>query len=405
MGQRLMLQHGEKTPSPVLPLLGAFCLFFSSIEYVIPKPLPFLRLGLANIPLMLALDIFLLKHYVLLVLLKIAGQAIISGTLFSPIFLFSLAGSSASALCMYVFRKSAGPRFFGFTSVSVAGAFSSNAVQIVLARYFIFGDGIRLIIPWVLCAGLVSGTALGLFCEVFTAQSRWFRHGLQSDFLLTPCPTANLSGKASSVGVNGERTAAFALILAAFFATDNLLFRSVQFVMLLILLKLSGKRNRLHITVLIMASIVLFNVLRPYGKVLFAVGPFVLSSGALTTGLHKALSLEGLVILSRLCITPGLRLPGAFGALLAQTLAIFNRISLRKKSMSRKSFMADIDTMLMELSASLGTGDIDIIEEDAVMERRKQEHSITARLALWISVSLFLGLSAAACMFSNLRLR
>ncbi|MDR1230490.1 MAG: heptaprenyl diphosphate synthase, partial [Spirochaetaceae bacterium] len=29
-------------------LLGAFCLFLSSIEYMIPKPLPFMRLGIAN---------------------------------------------------------------------------------------------------------------------------------------------------------------------------------------------------------------------------------------------------------------------------------------------------------------------------------------------------------------------
>ena len=72
---------------------GALCFFLSTIEYMIPKPLPFLRLGLANIPILLAIDILPLPAYSVLVLLKILGQGLIGGTLFSYIFLFSAAGS------------------------------------------------------------------------------------------------------------------------------------------------------------------------------------------------------------------------------------------------------------------------------------------------------------------------
>ena len=41
-----------------IAILGAFCLFLSAIEYMIPKPMPFMRIGLTNVPLLLALDIF-----------------------------------------------------------------------------------------------------------------------------------------------------------------------------------------------------------------------------------------------------------------------------------------------------------------------------------------------------------
>jgi heptaprenyl diphosphate synthase len=70
-----------------LALLGAFCLFLSTIEYMIPKPLPFMRIGIANLPLMLALDIFPFHIFLALIAIKVLGQALITGTLFSYIFL------------------------------------------------------------------------------------------------------------------------------------------------------------------------------------------------------------------------------------------------------------------------------------------------------------------------------
>lgn len=64
------------------------CVFLSAVEYVIPKPLPFMRLGLANMPLVLALYVFGAKEILLLVLLKILGQGFITGTLFHIFFCF-----------------------------------------------------------------------------------------------------------------------------------------------------------------------------------------------------------------------------------------------------------------------------------------------------------------------------
>ena len=84
---------------------GALCFFLSTIEYMMPKPLPFLRIGLANLPVMLALDILPLPSFLILRAIKIVGQGVITGTLFSYIFLFSAAGTISSALTMYVFRK------------------------------------------------------------------------------------------------------------------------------------------------------------------------------------------------------------------------------------------------------------------------------------------------------------
>jgi heptaprenyl diphosphate synthase len=158
-----------------LALLGALCLFLSVIEYMIPKPLPFLRIGLANLPLMLALGVLPLRDYIYLVFIKISGQALVTGTLFSYIFLFSLAGTLISAMTMYflhrVFHK-----HITFTGIGTAGAFISNISQLLLARIFIFGENTFYIAPFFLLSGLITGIALGVFCEVFAGKSAWYNN-------------------------------------------------------------------------------------------------------------------------------------------------------------------------------------------------------------------------------------
>ncbi|MCL2213731.1 MAG: Gx transporter family protein [Treponema sp.] len=165
-----------------LALLGAFCLFLSAVEYMIPKPLPFLRIGLANLPIMLACDIFPFSSFMILVCIKIFGQALVTGTLFSYVFLFSLTGTLLSALVMFSLRRTLGhdrtqqssPRIT-FIGIGTAGAVISNISQLALAYVFIFRENVRYIAPPFLAVGLVTGIALGVFCEVFAGRSLWYK--------------------------------------------------------------------------------------------------------------------------------------------------------------------------------------------------------------------------------------
>ena len=66
---------------------AALCFFLSTIEYMIPKPLPFLRLGLANLPIMLAIGVLPPRQFLALVLAKIIGQGLVGrnhGELLEP---------------------------------------------------------------------------------------------------------------------------------------------------------------------------------------------------------------------------------------------------------------------------------------------------------------------------------
>jgi heptaprenyl diphosphate synthase len=155
-----------------IAILGAFCMFLSTIEFMIPKPAPFLRIGIANLPLMLALDIFPFPAFLALVGIKVTGQALITGTLVSPIFLFSLTGTLAAALSMYALRRIL-KRRVSFIGVSALGAMMSSLSQVALAWLWLMGNAVRFIAPPFLAAGLITGIALGIFCEVFVNRSQW----------------------------------------------------------------------------------------------------------------------------------------------------------------------------------------------------------------------------------------
>jgi len=162
-----------------LLFFSALCLFLSMIEYAIPKPLPFLRLGLANLPILLAFPKFRLKDIVLLVAIKTLGQGLISGTLFSYVFLFSAVGSSAAALGMgimyHLFVKNRKKVLIGFVGLSLAGAMANNGAQLLVARYIFFGAAARYIAPVLLCSGLITGLLLGFFAQKFVDTSRWYK--------------------------------------------------------------------------------------------------------------------------------------------------------------------------------------------------------------------------------------
>jgi heptaprenyl diphosphate synthase len=340
---------------------------------MIPKPLPFMRIGLANLPLMLALDILPLKTYALLVLVKIAGQGIITGSLFSWVFLFSLGGSLSSAALMYLLRRGPKHRFWrlSLAGIGAAAAFCSNGVQLFLARFLVFGEGVRYLIPPFLAAALFSGFGLGMFCEVFIARSRWYalRYGKpaagEPPVDGGPAPSAPVSAPAAAepaLGGDARGTAhaahrgtarsdgdfrrrrrrrrdawdrwfrpgalcAAGLVMTlCFLFNPSVVLRSFQFLLFWLLSWLSGKKQNPPVIFLTMIFIAGFNLLVPYGRVLASWGPFSIGAGSLRAGVQRAVTLEGLFMLSSACIRPGLRFPGFFGALLGDTFRVLGRI-------------------------------------------------------------------------------
>jgi heptaprenyl diphosphate synthase len=148
-----------------------------------------------------------------------------------------------------------------------------------------------------------------------------------------------------------------ALFAAALIIMPALLFnpdtrtRVLQFFFFWFLAWLSGKKNNPLITILIVLVIVFFNLLVPYGRILYSLGPFRITIGALLAGIHRAATLEALVMLSGAAIRPAIRLPGVFGEILGESFRIFGQIMERKITLKGGNIAAGIDRLMLELSA------------------------------------------------------
>ena len=375
-------------------LLGAFCFLLSAIEYMLPKPMPFMRLGIANLPILLAVDLLPFPWFLTLALVKVIGMSVISGSLFSYIALFSLAGTMMAALVMWGARKLGG-RWISQIGVSILGAMTSNAIQIFIARWLVFGQAAWLIAPLFLAMGLVTGTALGIFAEHFARHSAWF--ALASGRLAAetwspleagpgkegPIPageaTAEKRGyKSARASARAEKAAAIrsrrrkafearfsplpaalsgALLAVVFLFENYLALKLVMFVLFAIGVVVSGKRFSFLTMLLVSAGIVFANILVPSGQVLFHLGPLAVTQFALIEGLLKAMTFEGLMLISKATIMPGLKLPGRLGGIVASAFLYYDRIIEYKGKVRAASLASDADAMMRSVweSESLGT--------------------------------------------------
>jgi heptaprenyl diphosphate synthase len=141
------------------------------------------------------------------------------------------------------------------------------------------------------------------------------------------------------------------LIMPALLFNSNVLFRILQFLFFWFLAWLSGKKNNPLFTFLIILGIVIFNLIIPYGQVLFSIGIVKITYGALLTGINRAVTLEGLIMLSRFTIRHDLKIPGLFGELIGESFRIFAVIMNQKLHFTRKNLIGDIDRLMLDLSA------------------------------------------------------
>jgi len=161
------------TDNNLKALLGACSIFLALVEHMIPKPLPFLRVGIANLPVLISLGVLNPAQVLLVVLLKVLGQALVNGTLFSYIFLFSAAGSFASAFAMIAFSRLP-EKVVSLVGISISGGLASTVAQLSLAFVLVFGRSVFFIAPVFLAASLATSVALGFIASSFCSRSRWY---------------------------------------------------------------------------------------------------------------------------------------------------------------------------------------------------------------------------------------
>lgn len=330
------MEKGGKT-ADISALFGALCFLGSTIEYLIPKPLPFLRLGIANAPLVLALGILPAKAFFYLAFIKVLGQALLSGTLFSFIFLFSFTGTMCSCLAMFTLHRLLKHRI-GDAGLCTAGALFSNVAQLLLAGKSAFGEQVLIIAPVFLAVGTVTSFFLGICISYFKFHSKWYEK-------ISSCDPAD---RIISLPEKPDKTACgvltkrdyfiiiFCMLVWGSLFLQNFPVRAAAFAISFFLIIKTGKKIRLP-AVFTFLIIILFNLILPSGRIIFQLGKFAVTETALKDGLEKAFLFEGSCFISSFLLSRNY-FSLKKNNLINQSLALFAAMQDSLKSEKKVSF-------------------------------------------------------------------
>lgn len=145
-------------------LFTALAILMGYVEMLIPLPvaLPGVKLGLANVVIVIALYYFGTKTAFFLSLVRV----VLSGLLFAGFagLLYSLAGAMLSFFVMALLRKTGKMSIVG---VSIAGGIFHNVGQIIVAALVVENVKMAYYLPFLLVSGVLTGFFIGLvarFC-------------------------------------------------------------------------------------------------------------------------------------------------------------------------------------------------------------------------------------------------
>ena len=149
-----------------LAFFTAFAIAIYVIESFIPKPFPFMKLGLANMIVLLLLVSNNIKYAFIIIIGKTVVGGFFSGLFLSPTTLLSLGGSLCSFVIMAMFIKS--KVRFSIIGISVLGAVTHNMAQIAIVRSILIKENtIFYLTPLLILMGIVTGIIIGYIAKLF----------------------------------------------------------------------------------------------------------------------------------------------------------------------------------------------------------------------------------------------
>jgi heptaprenyl diphosphate synthase len=144
-----------------LGLLAGTAVILFVLESLVPRPVPWLRLGLGNLPVLAALLLYGFGAALCVSLVKVFLGGLFSGGLGGPATVMALGAGISSLAAMAVVRRWM-PRVFSPVGLSIIGAVVHQLVQLALAARFVGHRGVLALLPLALLAGLASGGGIGL---------------------------------------------------------------------------------------------------------------------------------------------------------------------------------------------------------------------------------------------------
>ncbi len=153
-------------------IMVAAALIVSYIEAMIPAviPIPGVKLGIANIVVVVALYMFGARYALTINVIRI----FIAGFLFSGVFgiLYSLAGGLLSFAVMLIVKHF---KCFSIVGVSLAGGVFHNLGQLLTAAYLVSNIKVFVYFPVLIFSGLICGTVIGIVAGILLQRLKKVR--------------------------------------------------------------------------------------------------------------------------------------------------------------------------------------------------------------------------------------
>lgn len=258
--------------------LTALCLLLSVIENTLPRPVPFFRLGFANLPLLWALTSLTFPEYLLLATGKWICGSFVSGTLLSPFALMGAGNTFSSAILMYLVYKISKGKVSRYL-ISQLGAMISAIVQLYIASIILKNSVLRLL-PLMLVINELSGLLVAHLSYVFKPRE---------DITLEFEETEEKSKSNLFIMI------VYLAAIISVFLLPSPLFLLISFALSLILCLIAKRRIMWSIYIITILAVTFFGLLVPEGKVLF----MFVTEEALEESLTRALRLVSLTAISQ----------------------------------------------------------------------------------------------------------
>ena len=152
----------------IISMLTAMAMVLSILESFIPVFIPGVKLGLANVIILIMLYEFKPWEALMGDFGRIILVAIMRGTLLQPTFIMSFSGGMLSFFMMFIFSRF---KIFSVIGVSVIGSISHCLGQIIAAMIILSTEAVIYYLPFIAILSLLTGVLSGFICKAYLKRS------------------------------------------------------------------------------------------------------------------------------------------------------------------------------------------------------------------------------------------
>ena len=152
----------------IISMLTAIAIVLSFLESLIPIFIPGVKLGLANVIILIMIYEFKFYEAFLSDLFRILIVALIRGTFLEPVFFMSLAGGITSFIVMFIFSKIS---IFTALGVSSLGSISHSMAQVLVASFLVSSEAVLYYMPFIAFLSIATGILSGFIADSYLRRS------------------------------------------------------------------------------------------------------------------------------------------------------------------------------------------------------------------------------------------